>query len=92
MPYPAILSEFDGDINAADALLADYREACCRHAQGFPGMAETLKTLRTRGLRLGIVSNGETEFQIRHINALGLDLLVDAILVCVTTLGQPVSA
>lgn len=79
--YPAILSDFGGDKGAADALLADYRKRCCHHAEAFPGMADTLRTLRARGLRLGVVTNGETEFQMRHVDALGLRDLVDCVLV-----------
>jgi putative hydrolase of the HAD superfamily len=82
--YPAILADFGGDADAAQALLADYQENCCRHARGFPGMAETLTALRGRGLKLGIVTNGETAFQTRNIYALGLDALVDTVLISQT--------
>jgi putative hydrolase of the HAD superfamily len=44
-------------------------------------MTETLKALRRRGFRLGIVTNGETEFQTRHVDALGFGPLVDIVLV-----------
>lgn len=79
--YPTLLAEFGGHADAAPALLADYLENCCRHARPFDGMRELLLALRANGHRLGIVSNGETVFQQRHIAALGLDELVDAVLV-----------
>jgi putative hydrolase of the HAD superfamily len=79
--YPVLLEEFGGDLAATDALLVDYRERCCEHARGFPGMAATLSALRSRGLKLGIVTNGETEFQARHIDVLGLAARVDAVLI-----------
>jgi putative hydrolase of the HAD superfamily len=79
--YPAILKEFAGDRSAADALLADYREQCCRHARAIPGMLDVLRELRSRGISLALVTNGETEFQQRHIHALGLDHLIDAVLI-----------
>ncbi|MGV8997483.1 MAG: HAD family hydrolase [Parvibaculaceae bacterium] len=82
--YQTILSEFGGDELSADALLADYRERCCYHARGFPGMEETLKSLKKRGLQLGIVSNGETEFQNRHIDALNLRTYMDVVLISET--------
>ena len=44
-------------------------------------MEPTLLALRARGLRLAIVTNGETEFQMRHVGALGLGERVDAVLV-----------
>lgn len=77
----AALQEFGGDPAAAGELLDDYRERCCQYAQGVPGMAALLKVSRSHGLRLGIVTNGETAFQTRHITALCLDALVDAVLI-----------
>ena len=79
--YPALLEEFGGDRSAADALLADYLEGCSLHARPLPGMAETLKGLRSGGISLGIVTNGESAFQARHIEALGLHDLVDVVLI-----------
>jgi putative hydrolase of the HAD superfamily len=79
--YLALLTELSGDLTAVDALLDDYREHCREHARGSPGMAATLMALRSYGLRLGIVTNGETEFQTRHVDALGLTALVDAVLI-----------
>jgi putative hydrolase of the HAD superfamily len=79
--YPAILKEFGGDPGMADTLLADYRETCCRHARPFDGAAALLGALRAQGLKLGLVTNGETDFQMRHVRALGLDGLMDTVLV-----------
>ena len=79
--YPAILREFGGDPQAAAVLLEDYRQRSCEHARGFPGMSRTLEALRGKGFKLGIVSNGETDFQMRNIGALGLEALVDAVLI-----------
>lgn len=82
--YPALLAEFGGDAGSARALLDDFADNCCRHALPVPGMAEVLETLRRRGLPLGVVTNGETTFQGRHIAALGLSDLVDTVLVSET--------
>ena len=79
--YPAILDAFGGDAACAPALLADYQVNCCRYARANPGMAETLRSLRASGRALGIVTNGQTDFQTRHIDALHLGLMVDAILI-----------
>lgn len=73
-----------GDPTAADELLGDYRERCSAFAQPFDGMAKTLQELRSRRVSLGIITNGETEFQSRHIEALGLDQMVDAVLISQT--------
>jgi putative hydrolase of the HAD superfamily len=62
-------------------LLADYQERCCLHARGFDGMRDVLATLRMQGLKLGIITNGETKFQTRQIEALELHTLVDTVLI-----------
>lgn len=79
--YAAILSEFGGELELAPALLEDYNQRCSLYAQAFPGMVEMLQRLRSRGLALGIVTNGETVFQTRTIDALGLRDHVDAVLI-----------
>jgi putative hydrolase of the HAD superfamily len=79
--YPAILDEFGGQAEHAQALLADYRARCAHFAQPFDGARTVLEDLRAQGLALGIVTNGETEFQSRHIEALELHKLVDAVLI-----------
>lgn len=79
--YPQILREFAGDPSAAETLFSDYDERCCEYAREFPGATDTLLQLRGDGLRLGIVTNGWTGFQTRHITALGLQHLVDAYLI-----------
>jgi putative hydrolase of the HAD superfamily len=79
--YPAILAEFDGDASAADALFADYALRCSAFAVPFDTMISTLAAIRSSGLSIGIVTNGETDFQTRHIEALNLHDLVDAIFI-----------
>ena len=79
--YPSLLREFDGNLSLADELLADYFAGCPSFAVPFEGMVDTLRDLRSRGLRLGIITNGETQFQSRHVGVLGLEQLVDVVLV-----------
>ncbi|MBA4012345.1 MAG: HAD family hydrolase [Phenylobacterium sp.] len=79
--YPALLHEYGGRPSAAAHLLADYDAGCRQHARPFSGMADVLGALRRAGKRLGIVTNGESAFQRRHIDALGLSALVDEVLV-----------
>lgn len=79
--YPVLLSEFGGHPASAERLFADYATNCCKHARPFDGMVEVLSALRGRGKRLGVVTNGESVFQRRHIDALSLERLVDEVLV-----------
>jgi putative hydrolase of the HAD superfamily len=79
--YNAILAEFGGDPLAEPELLEDYRERSCEHARGFPGMEQMLISLREKALKLAIITNGETVFQMKNIRALGLEALVDAVVI-----------
>lgn len=79
--YPNLLAEFGGRAEHAEILLADYRARCAHFAQPFDGMGAVLEELRARGLAIGIVTNGETEFQSKHVEALELHGLVDAVLI-----------
>jgi putative hydrolase of the HAD superfamily len=79
--YPQILRAFGGDPALGDAMIEDYARRFCTFAREFPGMNGTLQALRAQGLKLGIVTNGETEFQTRSIDALGLGALVDEVLI-----------
>jgi putative hydrolase of the HAD superfamily len=79
--YPALLGAFGGNPKAADSLFVDYTMNCCKYAQAFAGMEEALATLRQAGKRLAIVTNGESAFQRRHVEALSLARLVDEVLV-----------
>lgn len=79
--YRSLLEEFQGDATAAHVPLEDYNERCWHQARPLAGAIETLRALRGRGMRLGIVTNGETAFQMRHIDALALRDQVETILI-----------
>jgi putative hydrolase of the HAD superfamily len=84
MVYPALLAEFGGDPDAAAELLDDYLANSSRHAVAMAGMDNLLSALRSRGLKLGIVSNGETALQWSNIDALGLRERMDVVLISET--------
>ena len=46
-----------------------------------PGMLETLTTLRTRGLRIGMITNGRTIVQNATIDAIGVRDLMEVIVI-----------
>lgn len=79
--YPQLLSDFGGDPTISDALLEDYALRSCEFALGFPDMESTLIALRAKRMKLAIITNGETDFQSRNIAALGLNALVDEVLI-----------
>ena len=65
----------------ADELEAYFRSdypRCCRIAED---TLMTLKTLRARGMKLGIITNGPSIWQSRKIDALGIAPLFDTIVI-----------
>lgn len=70
--YRELLQEFAISglevIELFDYFLAHYHDHCVP----FPGLGEMLEQLHAQGLRLGIVTNGGEQFQMRTIQALGI--------------------
>jgi len=79
--YPCLIRELElDDIDAAD-LTAEYSRTYHEFAIPREDALATLAVLRERGLRLGVVSNGWTDFQIRTLRASGFSDAVDAVLI-----------
>ena len=64
-----------------DEFLSFWVNTCPRLALPMPGMLETLETLKTRGFKLGIITNGHSFQQQTKIDALGIRDLFNVILV-----------
>jgi putative hydrolase of the HAD superfamily len=79
--YQALVGEFGIVSCRWEELLRDYEENFARACVGFPHLHATLRALRTQGCRLGVVSNGREEFQMRVIRALGIESYFDTILI-----------
>ena len=79
--YPELLALLGLDTAIASKLTEEYMINSPKFAQSLPEMAETLRALRLRRFKIGIVTNGETELQMRNIEALGLLNLVDDVVV-----------
>lgn len=67
--------------NDIDGLIAVYRRHTPENLRFFDGVEDTLKTLRSRGYKLGIITDGRVEAQQAKIKALGVEKLVDSIIV-----------
>ncbi|MBO6777661.1 MAG: HAD family hydrolase [Marinibacterium sp.] len=61
--------------------LQDFESNSWRYARSHDAMRSTLWSLGNAGMRLGLITNGETHLQLRSILALDLDLLVDTYLI-----------
>ena len=63
------------DTASEDRLMNQYR-----HLSAFPENREVLEGLRERGLRAGILSNGDPEMLAAAVHSAGLDDLIDPVL------------
>lgn len=79
--YPLLLAEFGIENSMSDELAAEYGERFHEHAKPMEGALDLLRTLRASGIKLGVVSNGWTNFQHRTIDAIGIRDAVDVILI-----------
>jgi putative hydrolase of the HAD superfamily len=78
--YRRLCEEFELGIDPAE-LLAGYEGGFAAHVQPYPGLRETLAGLRELGFRIGVVTNGRSVFQRRTIAALGIEDLLDSIVI-----------
>ncbi|WP_090817287.1 HAD family hydrolase [Paenibacillus sp. yr247] len=78
--YQQIKREYDLSLSWEE-LLEDYINNFNSHCIGFPNLHELLGYLKNKGLKLGMITNGFSEFQIRNIEALGIIHYFDTLLV-----------
>ncbi|MFC4410448.1 HAD family hydrolase [Chungangia koreensis] len=76
--YRRMVSKFGFSISWEE-LLTDYKENFYRHCVPFSNMGEMFEGLK--GFRLGMITNGLQDVQFSNIKALGLDRLLDVILI-----------
>lgn len=62
-----------------DALFAEYLREYQAAWRAFPEVARVLTTLRSHGLRLGVLTNGSQEQQLEKLRKIGLLELVDVV-------------
>ncbi|WP_339269347.1 HAD family hydrolase [Paenibacillus sp. FSL W8-0187] len=62
-----------------EALLRDYMSGFQQHCVGFPHLHEMLAYLRSKGIKLGLISNGYGDFQYSNIRGLGIEPYFDII-------------
>lgn len=79
--YQQLLQEQSISSLTWEQLLEDYINHFQHSCIPFPNMEHVLKELRNRGILLGMITNGFTEFQFLNIRALGIDKYIDIILV-----------
>lgn len=78
--FSKLMEEF-GLPNDPEKLVEGYRENVWRYCQLYPEVRELLGELRERGIATAIVTNGTEVCQTAKIRGLGLDALVDQVLI-----------
>jgi putative hydrolase of the HAD superfamily len=79
--YQQLVTEFKITSITWQALLNDYETQFEFHCVPFIGLVEMLDTLKKQGYRLGIITNGQGEFQAKAISGLGIQDYFDVILI-----------
>ena len=78
--YQQLVEEFDIPI-CADELLEDYLQEFKHHCMPFDHLHSMLQQLKTKGLKLGIITNGYGQFQLDNIKALEIENEFESILI-----------
>ncbi|MCT4776803.1 HAD family hydrolase [Exiguobacterium aquaticum] len=79
--YDQLIQEFEISGITRQELLDDYVNRFQHFCVAFPNLKPMLSALKARGLRLGIITNGSGEFQMKSIRGLGIHDYFDCILV-----------
>lgn len=78
--YRALCEQFSLSI-PPEVLLAEYEAEFASFVRPVDGLRETLEDLRRRGWKIGLVSNGRGTFQRRTLAALGIEPLLDVVVI-----------
>jgi len=78
--YQQLIDEYQLDITNKE-LLEDYLERFQHHCIGFNGMYELLNEIKNRNIKLGLITNGYSEFQRSNIRGLGITDYFEVIIV-----------
>ncbi|MEW4274516.1 HAD family hydrolase [Priestia megaterium] len=79
--YQQLLNEYDLSNLTWEEMLDDYLHYFPAHCVPFLHMEHVLKEIKKKGLLLGMITNGFTDFQWMNIKALRIDHYFDTILV-----------
>jgi putative hydrolase of the HAD superfamily len=79
--YQQLVKEFYITELTWEELLQDYITDFKNHCVAFPNLVPILEELKSRDLRLGMITNGWGQFQLDNIKALGIEKYFDCILI-----------
>ncbi|UOQ92698.1 HAD family hydrolase [Halobacillus shinanisalinarum] len=79
--YKQLVARYYMDTINDQKLLDHYYNFFSEECIGFKGMCEMLIILQKKGIKLGIITNGQTNFQTANIRALDIEDFLDVILI-----------
>lgn len=79
--YQQMAEEFEIKGISWEELLEDYITHFKYDCVPFPNLIETLEELKSKSLKLGIITNGRGQFQLANIKALGIEKYLETILI-----------
>jgi putative hydrolase of the HAD superfamily len=79
--FAGMLAHFELPSGLVEPLLSDHRAEFPGACVLFPDAAQALSSLRTSGLRLGLITNGSVRMQSRKLECLALSPSFDAVLI-----------
>jgi putative hydrolase of the HAD superfamily len=79
--YATLLCEYNITTLTQEQLLHDYITNFQHHCIPFPNMHELLQQLTQQNIKIGIITNGFTDFQMNNLRALNIHTYTNTILV-----------
>ncbi|WP_332698175.1 HAD family hydrolase [Halalkalibacter lacteus] len=79
--YQQLVNEFNITGITWESLLQDYLEQFKNSCVPFPNLNSMLKGLKSKSIKLGIITNGKGQFQMDNIKALGIEKYFETIIV-----------
>ncbi|MFS0553147.1 HAD family hydrolase [Brevibacillus sp. 179-C9.3 HS] len=79
--YRTMIEESKMEGITAEALLEEYVQLFWQDCYAFSGVVETLRRLHQTGMKLGVITNGRGDFQMKNLRAIGIESFFDTILI-----------
>lgn len=79
--YAVLIKEFDIQEFSAEQMTHTYNSVLGNFVVEKRHIADSIATLKSQGLKIGLVSNGQTPFQEEKVESLGMSKLFDTIVV-----------
>lgn len=79
--YQSLIQRFGIDKIDWKELLEDYEKNFQQSCLSYPGTHKALTTLKNRGFKLAVISNGRYPFQLRSVEAIGIFPMLEFVMI-----------